>query len=170
MILFLTSLKFCLVFYGIYLEFFWRSFCARVGFHVSARFRYCRRFRKRWRSRELRRARLRLLRTRQACLNLWYDRCFACLLEWFVHGIWASVSITLHARQLSVCFEVTVILYERWPDHVVTWKVVRWYCCSMPVLRHPINSNVNVDWATLPFFPLFVLPHVFCKEYGLVSC
>ena len=40
MILFLTVLKFCLVFYGIYLEFFWRSFCARVGFHVSARFRY----------------------------------------------------------------------------------------------------------------------------------
>ena len=81
MILFLTFLKFCLVFYGIYLENFWRSFCARVGFHVSARFRDCRRFRKRWRSRELRRARLRLLRTRQECLNLWYDRCFACLRE-----------------------------------------------------------------------------------------
>ena len=40
MILFLTVLKFCLVFYGIYLENFWRSFYARVGFHVSTRFRY----------------------------------------------------------------------------------------------------------------------------------
>ena len=40
MIPFLTVLKFCLVFYGIYLEIFLRSFCARVGFHVSARFRY----------------------------------------------------------------------------------------------------------------------------------
>ena len=40
MILFLTVLKFCLVFYGIYLEIFLRSFYARVGFHVSARFRY----------------------------------------------------------------------------------------------------------------------------------
>ena len=40
MILFLTVLKFCLVFYGIYLGNFWRSFCARVDFHVSARFRY----------------------------------------------------------------------------------------------------------------------------------
>ena len=40
MILLLTVLKFCLVFYGIYLEFFWRSLYARVGFHVSARFRY----------------------------------------------------------------------------------------------------------------------------------
>ena len=39
MILFLTVLKFCLVFYGIYLETIWRSFCARVGFHVSTRFR-----------------------------------------------------------------------------------------------------------------------------------
>ena len=38
MILFLTVLKFCLVFYGIYLEIFWRSLCARVGFHVSTRF------------------------------------------------------------------------------------------------------------------------------------
>ena len=40
MILFLTVLKFCLVFYEIYLEIFWKSFYARVGFHVSARFRY----------------------------------------------------------------------------------------------------------------------------------
>ena len=40
MILFLTIFKFCLVFYGIYLKNIWRSFCARVGFHVSARFRY----------------------------------------------------------------------------------------------------------------------------------
>ena len=39
-ILFLRFLKFCLVFYGIYLEIFWRNFYARVGFHVSARFRY----------------------------------------------------------------------------------------------------------------------------------
>ena len=40
MILFLTVLKFCLVLHGIYLEKNWRSFYARVGFHVSARFRY----------------------------------------------------------------------------------------------------------------------------------
>ena len=40
MILFLTVLKFCLVFYEIYLEIFWRSFCTRFGFHVSIRFRY----------------------------------------------------------------------------------------------------------------------------------
>ena len=40
MILFLTVLKFCLVFYGIYLEKMWIIFCARVGFHVSARFRH----------------------------------------------------------------------------------------------------------------------------------
>ena len=40
MILFLTVLKFCLVFYGIYSENFWRNFFVRVGFHVSARFRY----------------------------------------------------------------------------------------------------------------------------------
>ena len=39
MILFLTILKFRLVFYGIYLKNIWRSFCARVGFHVSTRFR-----------------------------------------------------------------------------------------------------------------------------------
>ena len=40
MILFLTVLKFCLVFYGIYLKKIWNKFYARVGFHVSARFRY----------------------------------------------------------------------------------------------------------------------------------
>ena len=40
MILFLSVLYLCLVFYSIYLEIFWRSFYPRVGFHVSARFRY----------------------------------------------------------------------------------------------------------------------------------
>ena len=40
MILFLKVLNFCLVFFSIYLEKNWRSFYARVGFHVSARFRY----------------------------------------------------------------------------------------------------------------------------------
>ena len=40
MILFLTFLKFCLVFLRDLLENFWRNFCARVGFHVSTRFRY----------------------------------------------------------------------------------------------------------------------------------
>ena len=40
MIPLLTFLNVCLVFYGIYLEIFWRSFYARVGFHVSACFRY----------------------------------------------------------------------------------------------------------------------------------
>ena len=38
MILFLTILKFCLVFYGIYLKNIWKSFCACVGFHVSTCF------------------------------------------------------------------------------------------------------------------------------------
>ena len=38
MILFVTVLKFCLVFYGIYLKFFWNKFYERVGFHVSIRF------------------------------------------------------------------------------------------------------------------------------------
>ena len=37
---FSDSLKILSSFYGIYLEIFWRSFYARVGFHVSARFRY----------------------------------------------------------------------------------------------------------------------------------
>ena len=40
MILFLSVLYFCLVFYSIYLGKNWRSFYARIGFHVSARFRY----------------------------------------------------------------------------------------------------------------------------------
>ena len=40
MILFLTIFNICLVFYGIYLKNIWRSFCARVGFHVSMLLRY----------------------------------------------------------------------------------------------------------------------------------
>ena len=39
MILFLFSLKFCLVFYSIYLEEIWNKFYARDDFHVSVRFR-----------------------------------------------------------------------------------------------------------------------------------
>ena len=40
MILFLSVLYFCLVFYGIYLKKNWNNFYARVGFHVSMHFRY----------------------------------------------------------------------------------------------------------------------------------
>ena len=160
MILFLTVLKFCLVFYDIYLEKIWRSLCARVGFHVSAHYRYCRRFRKRWRSRELRRARLRLLWTRQACLNLWYDRCF-CMFAWeVVRGIWVSGSTSLLVKQLPACSKVAMISGERWPNHVVAWRVARWYYCSIPALRHLTTSDVNVDGVTLSFFSPSVLPHV----------
>ena len=40
MILFLSVLYFCLVFYSIYLEKFWNNFYARVNVHVSVRLRY----------------------------------------------------------------------------------------------------------------------------------
>ena len=40
MILFLSVLYFCLVFYSIYLEKFWNNFYARDDFYVSVRFRY----------------------------------------------------------------------------------------------------------------------------------
>ena len=40
MILFLTVLYFCLVFYSIYLEKIWNNFYARYDVHVSIRFRY----------------------------------------------------------------------------------------------------------------------------------
>ena len=40
MILFLSVLYFCLVFYSIYLEKIWNNFYTRNGFHVSIRFRY----------------------------------------------------------------------------------------------------------------------------------
>ena len=40
MILFLSVLYFCLVFYSIYLENFWNNFYAHDDFHVSVRFRY----------------------------------------------------------------------------------------------------------------------------------
>ena len=40
MILFLSVLYFCLVFYSIYLEKIWNNFYARVDVHVSIRFRY----------------------------------------------------------------------------------------------------------------------------------
>ena len=152
MILFLTFLKFCLVFYEIFGAIFWRSFCARVGFHISARFRYCRRFRKRWRSRELRRARLRLLRTRQACFEHLIWQVF-CMFVWkFVRGIWVSVNTSLLVRQLPAWSKVVMISDERWPNHVVTWKAARWYCCSMPALRHPTFFDVNVVGATLSIF------------------
>ena len=180
-----------------------------------------RRLRKRWRSRELRRARLRLLRTRQACLNLWYDRCFACLREslcvayeyrwvtrclrgnyphvpklrwslmrdglimWWHEGqqggtvvayqpcvIQLSPTLTWTEscyRSFPACSKVAMISDERWPNHVVTWRAARWYCCSIPALRHPTSFDVNVVGATLPFFPLSVLPHVSLPGCGLVS-
>ena len=75
-------------------------------------FHDCRRFRKRWRSRELRRARLRLLRTRQACLNIWYDKCFACLLE--------SLCVACECQKIPRC------LWGNYP-HVpkLRWSLVR---------------------------------------------
>ena len=49
-------------------------------------------------------------------------------------------------------FKVAMISDERWPNHVVTWRAARWYCCSIPALRHPTFSDVNVVGATLSFF------------------
>ena len=156
MILFLTIFKFCLVFYGIYLKNNWKSFCVCVGFHISARFVICRRFREGWRSRELRRARLRLLRTRQACFEHLIWQVF-CMFTWeFVRGIWVSVKTSLLVRQRPGCPKVAITSVERWPNHVVTWRAARWYCCSMPALRHPTFSDVNVVGATLSsFFRMF---------------
>ena len=111
-----------------------------------------RRFRRRWRSRELRRARLRLLRTRQACFEHLIWQVF-CMFAWkFVRGIWVSVNTSLLVRQRPGCSKVAMTSDERWPNHVVTWRAARWYCCSIPALRHPTNSDVNVDGVTLSFF------------------
>ena len=153
MILFLSVLYFCLVFYSIYLEKNWNNFYARDDFHVSVRFRYT--VRPEGGDGAANFAKLDsnfcepgkhvrtfdMIGVLHVCLN---GLCMACEHRWVLR---------CNVRQPTVCSEVTVISDERWADHVVTWKAVRWYCCSMPVLRHPINSDVNVDWATLPFFP-----------------
>ena len=90
------------------------------------------------------------------CLN---GLCMACEHRWVLR---------CNVRQPTVCSEVTVISDERWPSHVVTWKAVRWYCGSMPALRCPINSNVNMDWVTLSSFP-FRAATCFLPECGLGS-
>ena len=164
MILFLTIFKFYLVFYGIYLKNIWQGFSACVGFHVSTPFRDCRRFRERWRSRELRRARLRLLRTRQACFEHLIWQVFYMFAWKFVRGIWVSVNTSLLVRQRPGCFKVTMISDERWPNHVVTWRATRWYCCSMPALRHPTFPTLTwLEPCYRPFpFPCYHLSH--CQD------
>ena len=151
MILFLTVLKFCLVFYGIYLKNIWRSFCARVGFHVSTRFVIAV-----GSGRGEGAANFAGLDSDFSELgkHVWtLDMIRVCMIACkFVHGIRVSVSTSLLVRQLPAFSEVAMISGERWPNHVVTWRAARWYCCSIPALRHPTFSDVNVVGATLSFF------------------
>ena len=88
--------------------------------------------------------------------HVWtFDMIGVCMFTYkFLRGIWVSVSTSLLVRQLPACSKVAMISDERWPNHVVTWRAARWYYCSIPALRHPTNSDVNVDGVTLSFFHL----------------
>ena len=54
--------------------------------------------------------------------------------------------------------------------HVMAWGRVRWQCCGMPVLCQYIWLRCHRESNHIPIHFLPVLPHVFRREYGLVSC
>ena len=89
--------------------------------------------------------------------HVWtFDMIGVCMFAYkFVRGIWVSVSTSLLVRQLPACSKVAMISDERWPNHVVTWRAARWYCCSIPALRHPTFPTLT--WLE-PCYRSFPLP------------
>ena len=82
----------------------------------------------------------------------------------FVRGMWVSISTSLLVRQRSGCSEVAMTSDERWPNHVVTWRAARWYCCSMPALCHPTFPTLTwLEPCYRPFpFPCYHMSH--CQD------
>ena len=85
--------------------------------------------------------------------------------------IYVAVRVILHAKLMQVSFET---LYAFWCEF--TWSCGDMRGGKMAVLKHaslmPNHLTPVLTWIKSCYHPflLFVLPHVFCKEYGLVSC
>jgi hypothetical protein len=81
-----------------------------------------RRYRRRRRCRQLHRVRLQLLWTRQACLNLWYDECFSCLLEWSSHGMFIYAFVECYISCKASCKWASKLdVFIRWWNNLIMW-------------------------------------------------
>ena len=80
------------------------------------------------------------------------------------------VSVILHAKLMQVSFETPYVIWCEF-----TWSCGGMRGGKMAVLKHaslmPNHLTPVSTWIKSRYHPFpFVLPHVFCKEYGLVSC
>ena len=67
-------------------------------------------------------------------------------------------------RSFPACSKIAMTSDERWPNHVVTWRAARWYCCSMPALCHPTFPTLTwLEPCYRPFpFPCYHMSH--CQD------
>ena len=102
--------------------------------------------------------------------------------------IWWVFVARLHFRSFMACLwtllwmlyfmqrsgkwvsEIHMLLDTYLHGHVMAWGWVRWQCCGMPVLCQSIWLQCHRESNHIPIHFLPVLPLVFRKEYGLVSC
>ena len=142
-----------------FIRFIWKIFgllsVHSLVFTIAHIFSLYRRYRRRWRSRELHRARLRLLRIRQACLYFWYDDCFGMFaLSSFMACSWAFQRMSCYMQRWGKW----VSKIHKWMNvsmhgHVLAWGWVRWQCCSMPGLCQTMWLQCQlVSFQFLPFF------------------
>ena len=156
MILFLFSLDFCLVFYHIYLKNIWNTFLYTHGIYVTYVFFLYRRYRRRWRSGKLRTVRLRLLRTRQACLNSWYDECCCMFAFQYSHGMFMNITLNVishaHNRQVSFGKHYVVGYIFAWPcDGMRMGKMaVLWHASLMPDYLTSVSSWIKSHSHSFP--------------------
>ena len=88
---------------------------------------------------------------------------------WHVH-IYIAVSVILNAKLMQVSFETPYVIWCEF-----TWSCGGMRGGKMAVLKHaslmPNCLTPGWTWIKSRYHPFpFVLPHVFCQEYGLVSC
>ena len=91
-------------------------------FTIAHIFSLYRRYRRRWRSRELHRARLRLLWTRQACLNFWYDECL---------GMFCILLVSWHVEE-HIDERYFMQYWGKW----VRWSISGWMWVWMAMCWH----------------------------------
>ena len=102
-------------------------------------------------------------------------------LIWWVFCMFAWVASSWHVyRSVDNCYIACKVTASELQNSMCIWWEISWSCGDMRggkmvLLKHaslmPNHSTPVSTWIKSRYRPfLFVIQHVFCKEYGLVSC
>ena len=103
-------------------------------------------------------------------------------LIWWVFCMFAWVAISWHVyMSIGNCYIACKVSTSKLQNSMSIWWEITWSCGDMKggkmvLLKHaslmPNHLTPMLTWIKSHYrsSPFCVLPHVFCKEYGLVGC